>query len=122
MLEAKSLPELQDARPKSLDAPTWKDNPALPKPTTGAQPQLQIAARLSPQQLEEQRKKEEEARRGKRETDKVLGGRMVWNVLHLLRGEDLTDVQRKDALNQLVVAAVLILVFVGVVVGVLVAM
>jgi len=94
----------------------------LPKPTTGAQPQLQIAARLSPQQLEEQRKKEEEARRGKRETDKVLGGRMVWNVLHLLRGEDLTDVQRKDALNQLVVAAVLILVFVGVVVGVLVAM
>jgi hypothetical protein len=45
---------------------------------------------------------------------------MLWNALHLLRGEDLDDVARKDALNSLMVAAALILILAGILVGVLV--
>jgi hypothetical protein len=37
-----------------------------------------------------------------------------------LRGDDLTDVERRDAMNQLVVAGVLVLILTGILVGVLV--
>ena len=53
-------------------------------------------------------------------TDQVLGGQMLWNVMHLLRGDELDDVARTDAMNQWVVAAALILIFSGIVVGILV--
>ena len=53
-------------------------------------------------------------------TDKVLGARMLWNVMHLLRGDDLDEVARRDALNQLALAAALILIFSGILVGILV--
>jgi hypothetical protein len=42
------------------------------------------------------------------------------NVMHLLRGDDLDDVARKDAMNQLAVAAALILSFSAIIVGILV--
>jgi len=49
-----------------------------------------------------------------------LRERMLWNALHLLRGEELDDVARKDALNALVLAAALLLILSGILVGVLV--
>ncbi len=45
----------------------------------------------------------------------VLGSNMLWNVMHLLRGDALDDVAKKDALNQLMVSAFLLLVFGGIV-------
>lgn len=129
MLEARTPEELAAARPGKPDAPGWKDNPAV---TLGADvdklrkgvdlngPLPTVQPKLTPQQLEEEQKKKDAERRRDKGTDQVLGGRMVWNVLHLLRGDDLTDVQKRDAMNQLVVAGVLVLVLTGVLVGVLV--
>jgi hypothetical protein len=80
-----------------------------------------IQPKLTPQQqVDEEKKKKDGERKRERGTDGVLGGRMVWNVLHLLRGDDLTDVERRDAMNQLVVAGVLVLILTGILVGVLV--
>ena len=45
---------------------------------------------------------------------------MLWNVMHLLRGDDLEDVARKDAMNQLAFTAALILLLSAILVGVLV--
>jgi len=79
-----------------------------------------IQPKLTPQQQVDEEKKKDGERKRERGTDGVLGGRMVWNVLHLLRGDDLTDVERRDAMNQLVVAGVLVLILTGILVGVLV--
>lgn len=131
MLEAKT-PEAQlQARPASLDAPSWKDNAAAAERSMKTEiergrrtvqldghPQIQPQLRVQTTRSEETQKKEE-ARRSS-STDKVLGGNMLWNVLHLLRGDDLTDVARKDAYQQLAIAAVLLLILGGILVGVLV--
>ena len=59
-------------------------------------------------------------------TDKKLGGSMIWNVLHRFRGTGESDDQesaaQRDQMNQLMVVAGLILVFMAVVIGVLVAL
>ncbi len=130
MLEAKTAQAQAQARPNALDAPTWKDNPerALKAEVDRerrvaqldggrVQPQLQVA----PRRLDEQApQKDAGARRHSRGTDQVLGGNMLWNVLHLLRGEELDDVARKDAMTQLAIAAALLLILGGVLVGILV--
>jgi hypothetical protein len=76
---------------------------------------------VAPRKLDEQApQKDVGARRHSRGTDQVLGGNMLWNVLHLLRGEELDDVARKDAMTQLAIAAALLLILGGVLVGILV--
>jgi hypothetical protein len=128
MLEARTPEQLAQARPAKPDAPGWKDNPELSmgidKARRGVElngPNPLIQPKLTPQQqVDEEKKKKDGERKRERGTDGVLGGRMVWNVLHLLRGDDLTDVERRDAMNQLVVAGVLVLILTGILVGVLV--
>ncbi len=132
MLEAKTREAQAQARPRQLEAPTWKDNPSITLRTEvdkerrainaldvrgPVQPQLRMPA----QKLEEtpQAAKKEKSSKASA-TDQVLGGRMLWNVMHSLRGDDLDDVARKDALNQLAFVAALILIFSGILVGVLV--
>jgi len=51
----------------------------------------------------------------KKQRDGVLGSNMLWNVMHLMRGDELDDVAKKDAMNQLMVSAFLLLVFGGIV-------
>lgn len=133
-----ATPEAQrEARPRAFDAPTWKDN-AKPERSLQAEvererrgvyeldarPQpLALQGRAQPQRADAPPTREEEGVKGRRDAgraDKVLGGRMLWNVLHLMRGEELDDVAKKDALTQLAVAAVFLLVFFGIVVLVLV--
>lgn len=132
MLKAKNLEDLKKAKPQSLDAPGWKENAVAEKNQQHieAQKRVELQAdrlvllnqKLTPaQQAEEAKKKEEEARK-KKSRSGVLGGNQLWNVMHLLRGDgELNDVQKRDAMNQLIVAAALIFIFVGIVVGVLVA-
>ena len=133
MLAAKNKQELAKAKPASLDAPGWKEaNPIAERNAAHVEQQrrvelmphqlVQPQQKLTPaQQAEEAKKKEEEKKRQKSRSG-VLGGNMVWNVMHLLRGDDLTEVQRRDAMNQLIVAAALIFILTGIIVGVLVAM
>lgn len=117
LLEARDTEAMAEAHPAALDAPSWKDNPPRVEGRAVALPEVRTSAQ-APASPEEAARK----RRGERRTDQVLGGRMVWNVLHLLRGEDLTDVARKDAMTQLAIAAGLLLLLGGVLVGVLVLM
>ncbi len=134
MLEAKTKEAQADARPRQLEAPSWKDNPGAgdrslkadvdnERRAIGAlegkapmQPHLRVATT----KVEEPAAAEKKGRSKSSGTDQVLGGQMLWNVMHLLRGDELDDVARSDAMNQLVVAAALILIFSGIVVGVLV--
>lgn len=135
MLAAKNKTELANARPRSLDAPGWKDQNLVAERNAqhlelNAQKRVELMPhqlvqpnqRLTPaQQAEEAKKKEEEKKRQKSRSG-VLGGNALWNVMHLLRGDDLTDVQKRDAMNQLIVAAALVFILTGIIVGVLVAM
>lgn len=133
LLEAKTKEAQALARPQHLQAPSWKDNPAAPGRSLKAEvdkerralgaidgrPQIQPNLRVAGTRVEEQ---ESVKAKGKSSagTDQVLGPRMLWNVMHLLRGDELDDVARRDAMNQLVVAAALILIFSGIIVGILV--
>lgn len=110
-------------RPPGLDAPSWKDNapearslhaevererrgvyeldargPHAPNLLPGPRPERPPEAQAP----------EPPGRAARRGTDKVLGSHMLWNVMHLLRDEELDDVARKDALNALAVSAVLL--------------
>jgi hypothetical protein len=126
MLQAKSAADLAAARPTGLDAPGWKDNVAERNAQHVEQRRAELppGAVITPQLRTQAQQTEEEKQKGgsKREKSRsgVLGGKMVWNVLHFLRGDDLTDVQRKDALQQLAIVAGLVLVFIAVIVAVLV--
>ena len=130
LLEARTKAERAQVRPQRLEAPAWKDNPA-PERTLKSEvekerraialdgkPQVQPQLRVPGPKVEEGAKKS--GRSAGTGTDKVLGARMLWNVMHLLRGDDLDEVARRDALNQLALAAALILVFSGILVGILV--
>ena len=135
MLEAKTKEAQADARPRQLEAPTWKDNAAAGERSLKAdvdkerrgvaaldgkapmQPHVRTATLKVEEPADDAKKKGRSKSSG---TDQVLGGQMLWNVMHLLRGDELDDVARKDAMNQLVVAAALILIFSGIVVGILV--
>lgn len=76
-----------------FDAPTWasrpeaqaqnevqRGEPALLAQNVVAAPQPRAAGRAP--ELEEEQKKKDKGR------DKVLGGNMVWNALHMFRGDD----------------------------------
>ena len=133
LLEAKTREAQEAARPHQLEAPGWKDNPAPVERSLKAEvekerraiagidgkPQIQPHLRVAGQKVEEQEaaKKKERSSAG---TDQVLSSRMLWNVMHLLRGDELDDVARKDAMTQLAVAAGLILLLSGILVGILV--
>lgn len=132
MLKAKNKDALRDARPQSLDAPGWKENAVAEQNAKHVEQKrielqadrlVQLNQRLTPAQLAEEAKKKEEEKKRSKSRSGVLGGNQLWNVMHLLRGDgDLTEVQKRDALNQLIVAAALIFIFVGIVVGILVSM
>lgn len=132
LLEAKTKEAQAQLRPRHLEAPGWKDNAERALRTEvdrerrtlhtldvrgPMQPQLRVAPNKVEEAAQEAAKKKDRRRAG---TDQVLGGRMLWNVLHLLRGDELDDVARRDAMNQLAVAAVLVLILGGILVGVLV--
>lgn len=128
MIEAKTAELQNQVRPQGVDAPTWSDNPK-PEPKIDGEtaklagmalhtPTLQAQARLTSQRTDQ--KPEEEDEKKKKDTSGVLGGNAVWNVMHLLRGDDLHDVERKEAMNQLAISAALILVFGAIVAVVLV--
>lgn len=126
MLQAPTAEAFAQARPEHLDAPAWQDNAAVrldAKPAGIGQhaPVLLAQQPLSTRKTSDDASKQDDAPGGRRRDRKgVLGNKMVWNVLHLLRGEDLTDVERKDAMTQLAVAATLLLVLGSILVGVLV--
>lgn len=132
LLEAQTADARALVRPGKLDAPAWKDNAAAQErlaadvararapgavdvkpviiPTVKTQAGVAGAAK----------KDEAEPKGPSRRTDKVLGGRMLWNALHLLRGEELDDVAKKDAMTQLAIAAGLLLGLIAILVGLLV--
>jgi hypothetical protein len=137
LLEQSTREAQRAMRPRGLDAPGWKDNvkperslqaevererrgvyelDARPQP-----PAVQPSAPLErPDQARPTADEKPKARWDAGRTDKVLGGRMLWNVLHLMRGDELDDVARNDAMTQLAVAALLLLAFAGVIVAILV--
>jgi hypothetical protein len=109
-------------RPK-LDAPGWKeDERSLRAQVETERRVVQLESRPLVQPRAAAAKPEDgvAGRREKKGTDKVLGSQMLWNVLHLARGEELDDVARRDAMNALIVSAGLLLVLGGVLVGILV--
>lgn len=109
-----SAAELKEVQ-KVIDSPELRDM----SPRRRAQINLRVAG----QKVDEAQAQEAAKKSGKSQgSDKVLGTQMLWNVMHLLRGDELDDVARRDAMNQLAIAAALIIIFAGVVVGVLVAM
>lgn len=134
MLEAKTPEALRQAKPAHVDAPTWKTNAAAPDKSLRAEVDTQRRAvafdssqvRVQPHvrtnelrtEAAEAAEKKDKAR--KKSGNKVLGSRMMWNVLHLMRGEDLDDVAKADAMTQLAIAAGLLLCFGAIVVGILV--
>lgn len=123
MLEAKTRELQLQVRPERLTGPGLQDNP---RPADRSLRGEVDRERRAVQTLDQRplvqpqlragitRTEEAPGASGKRKakgagTDQVLGGRMLWNVLHLLRGDDLDDVARKDALTQLAIAAALLL-------------
>lgn len=134
MLEAKTKEAQAEARPQQLEAPAWKDNAASGERTLRAdvdkerraitsldgKAPMQPHLRLSTSKAEEPSPEAARKKDKSSGTDQVLGGRMLWNVMHLLRGDDLDDVARQEAMNQLAIAAALILIFSGIIVGILV--
>lgn len=124
---ARELLTGREVKPGRLDAPAWKDNAGLaadvarqrqaaavdvkPIIIPNVKQQAQVAAPV---------KKEEEPKGPSRRTDQVLGGRMLWNALHLLRGEELDDVAKKDAMTQLAIAAGLLFGLAAILIGLLV--
>ncbi|MEW5743161.1 MAG: hypothetical protein AB1938_29875 [Myxococcota bacterium] len=132
MLQASTPEALRELRPQKLDAPGWKDNAAVEKSLAAevARERKVQAADVKPVIIPHvktqggvagaAKKDEAEPKGASRRSDKVLGGRMLWNALHLLRGEELDDVQKKDALTQLAVAAGLLLGLIALLVGLLV--
>ena len=116
-------------RPPGLDAPSWKDNAPEPRSLQAEVErerrgvyELDARGPHLPTQLQGTQEAPRSGRPGetpepepttpraaRRGADGVLGSKMLWNVLHLLRGEELDDVARRDALNALVVSAVLLL-------------
>jgi hypothetical protein len=123
LLEAKTPEAFAQARPQKLDAPKWKEQEQTLRAQVETERRM-VQLTVQPQLRAVAPKPEEvvEGRRQKSGTDKVLGSNMLWNVMHLMRGEELDDVARKDALNRLVVSAALLLVFGSIVVGILVLM
>lgn len=134
MLEAKTVDAQARARPSDLQAPGWRDNaPAERALRAELDSNRQAVATLEGKSLAQpqlhaqaprrQQGAPEEERAGGRRKDKprpgVLGSQMLWNVMHLLRGEELDDVARRDARNALAVSAALLLILGGVVVGVM---
>lgn len=134
MLEAKTKDAQAQARPTHLSAPGWKDNPAGPERSlrtevdkerralnaVDARGPIQPQLRVVTTKVEEQEAAKKKSRSSAAGTDQVLGGNALWNVMHLLRGDELDDVARRDAMNQLAVAAALVLILGGILVGVLV--
>lgn len=130
MLEARTPQEFRAAKPSSVDAPSWKDNAerlkaevdvnrravAFDSSNLHVQPQLR-AAQL---RVDDPELKKDGKRSKSKGSDGVLSSKTMWNVLHMLRGEDLDDVARKDAMAQLAVAAGLLLTLGGILVIVLV--
>ncbi|MBL8920292.1 MAG: hypothetical protein JNJ54_15605 [Myxococcaceae bacterium] len=111
LLDSKSVDELrQRTKEVSLEGPAKKD-PANPNAATS------IAVSAAHDKLLKQ-KNEEEERAHRRGRKGKLGANMVWNVLHLLRDGAETP-EEKEALNQLIVSAALVLVFFAVVLTVL---
>jgi hypothetical protein len=96
----------------AADAPSWVDRPpahvpAMPQKSGGKAPAAEADASVQ----------REAPRRGR------LGPRMLWNVLHLFRGQEeseLSEIEKRDAFNQLVIAAGLTLTLFAVLVVVLV--
>jgi hypothetical protein len=129
LLQAKTAEAQREARPQRLDAPGWKDN-AAPERALNVDARRAAPVDVKPQILPHTKapgvrvdappKKDEPAPRGPRRSDKVLGGHMLWNALHLLRGEELDDVAKKDAMTQLAIAAGLLLGLISILVGLLV--
>ena len=134
LLQAKTREAQASLRPRQLEAPGWKDNAAVDRSLRTdvdrdrrglialdvkgpIQPHLRVATTKVEEPAPKDAAKKKDRSSG---TDQVLGGRMLWNALHLLRGDDLDDVARKDAMNALAVAAALILILSGILVGVLV--
>lgn len=130
MLEARSPQDFHAARPSSVDAPTWKDNAeklktevevnrravAFDSANVHVQPQL----RATQTRVDDPEAKKDGKRSKSKGSDGVLSSKTLWNVLHMLRGEDLDDVARKDAMTQLAVAAGLLLTLGAILVVVLV--
>ncbi|MGV3620660.1 MAG: hypothetical protein ACO1OB_07575 [Archangium sp.] len=130
MLEARTPQEFHAAKPASVDAPNWKDNAeklktevevnrravAFDSANTHVQPQLKVAQPT----VEDPEAKKDGKRNTSKGKDGVLSSKTLWNVLHMLRGEDLDDVARKDAMTQLAVAAGLLLTLGAILVVVLV--
>lgn len=118
----------RDPKPGTLDAPAWKDNTALAADVarqrqvqaTDVKPVIIPHVKTQAGVAGSGKAKENEPKSAKRRTDKVLGGRMLWNALHLMRGDELDDVAKKDAMTQLAIAAGLLLGFIAIVVGLLV--
>jgi hypothetical protein len=133
LLALKSPQEIEQhmARLK-FDAPSWpKDIPrpndarnakAAAAAATGRAPEgfAPVTGRYAPPIDEAENS--QRSQNGERRTNKVLSGRMLWNVLHLFRddGEDGRDsAAQREAMNQLALIAALVLVFIAIVVGVL---
>ena len=134
MLEAKTSEAQANVRPHDLTAPSWKDN-AAPElrglkaevdkerriASLDGKPQITPHLRVAGQKVDEAQAQDAAKKSSRSQgTDKVLGAKTLWTVMHLLRGEELDDVARRDAMNQLAVAAALIIIFAGIVVGLLV--
>ncbi|MFT3710712.1 MAG: hypothetical protein QM817_24070 [Archangium sp.] len=130
MLKSKDMAELERARPSKLDAPGWKEGNQVAELNAAhvAQKKIELTAqqlginqqlKMTPAQQAEEKKKEEERKRQKSRSG-VLGGNALWNVMHLMRGDDLTDVQRRDAMNQLALTAAMLAIGGGILIAILV--
>lgn len=122
MLEARTAEDLAKARPETVDAPGWKDNPpaVAPRPHDAAHVPVLAQARTTSAKTDDEPQKDEQQRRRDRSTNKVLGSNMLWNAMHLFRGDDLSEVEKRDAMNAVVVVAGLVLGLAGLLVGLLV--
>lgn len=81
-----------------FDAPAWSEAAALAQARSGVRP------RLDPDALARSPRDEDAPGPRRRGTDKVLGPRMLWNVLHRYRDDgrdDTESAQQREAMNHL---------------------
>lgn len=121
-----------------FDAPSWPKDPVKHDPHAAEQLAVQKTAEPQvmkapspvlqppiPIQQQKVTEAEDAQQPGHDGTDKKLGGPLLWNVLHRFRSNGENDQEsaaQRDRMNQLAIAMALILGFMAIVVGILVAL
>lgn len=125
LLNAKTPQEVRQlAEPMKFDAPQWASRPEAQgaNEVKRGEPPLIAQPNVAPPREQRRPEEEEAAKKKDRGTDQKLGGNMVWNTLHFLRGDDAEELTPEKQKEMLMATGGIIVVFVVVAVAITLAL